>query len=251
LNDFISSIEKFPMQPLRLLHIDSSARLGRSGTHPHGSHTRRLTHRFVSRWLAARPGDGVVYRDVGQDPPSPVTGEWIASAFTPPEHRSEAAKASLSESDSLVAELLDADLIVIGAPMYNFGIPAPLKAWIDNIVRVGVTFGFDRSRVGEPYWPMLSTGKRLVILSSRGDSGYGAGGRLEATNLVERGIETPFAYLGLTDSQSIAVEYDEFGDERLARSIAAAEAAVDDLVDKLTVAQPAALKSAAVTGLPT
>lgn len=223
------------MPPLQILQIDASARPGVSGADPRGSHTRRLTRRFVERWRAARPDDAVTYRDVGQEPPSPVTGDWIAAAFTRPEHRDAAAQATLAESDVLVQELLRADLVVIGAPMYNFGLPAQLKAWVDNVVRVGVTFGFDRSRQGEPYWPMLPPGKRLVILSSRGDYGYGAGGRLEAMNLVERGLTVPMAYLGLTETHAIAIEYDEFGGERLAASIAAAETAVDRLVEGLAL----------------
>jgi FMN-dependent NADH-azoreductase len=222
------------MQPLNILQIDASARPGISGVDPRGSHTRRLTRRFIERWQAARPQDSVSYRDVGQQPPSPVSGDWIAAAFTRPERRDEAARAQLAESDVLVEELLRADLIVIGAPMYNFGLPAQLKAWVDNVVRVGVTFGFDRSRQGEPYWPMLPPGKRLVILSSRGDYGYDPGGRLEALNLVERGLSVPMAYLGLTDTHSIAIEYDEFGDERLRASISTAEIAVDELVATLT-----------------
>lgn len=221
------------MPPLHLLQIDASARPGRSGIDAHGSHTRRLTHRFVERWRAARPEDVVTYRDVGQRPPAPVTGEWIAAAFTPPERRDAAARAQLAESDVLVDELLRADVVVIGAPMYNFGVPAQLKAWIDNVVRVGLTFGFDRKRPGEPYWPMLPPGKRLVVLSSRGDYGYDAGGRLEAVNLVERGVTVPMAYLGLAEAHSIAIEYDEFADERLRASIAAAESAVDALVGRL------------------
>ncbi len=222
------------MQPLNILQIDASARPGISGVDPRGSHTRRLTRRFIERWQAARPQDSVSYRDVGQQPPSPVSGDWIAAAFTRPERRDEAARAQRAESDVLVEELLRADLIVIGAPMYNFGLPAQLKAWVDNVVRVGVTFGFDRSRQGEPYWPMLPPGKRLVILSSRGDYGYDPGGRLEALNLVERGLSVPMAYLGLTDTHSIAIEYDEFGDERLRASISTAEIAVDELVATLT-----------------
>lgn len=221
------------MQPLHILQIDASARSGISGVNPHGSHTRRLTSRFIERWNEARPRDSVTYRDVGQQPPSPVSGDWIAAAFTRPERRDEAARAQLAESDVLIAELLRADLIVIGAPMYNFGLPAQLKAWVDNVVRVGVTFGFDRSRQGEPYWPMLPAGKRLVILSSRGDYGYDPGGRLGDANLVERGLSVPMGYLGLTDTHSIAIEYDEFADERLRASIAAAENAVDELVGKL------------------
>jgi FMN-dependent NADH-azoreductase len=117
--------------------------------------------------------------------------------------------------------------------MYNFGLPSQLKAWIDNIVRVGVTFGFDRSRDGEPYWPMLPQGKRLVILSARGDYGYDPGGRLATMNLVEAGLRVPLGYIGLSDSHSVAIEYDEFADERLAASIAAAERATDELVDTL------------------
>lgn len=136
------------MQPLNILQIDASARPGLSGIDPRGSHTRRLTRRFIERWQEARPQDAVTYRDVGQQPPSPVSGDWIAAAFTRPERRDEAARACLAESDMLVQELLRADLIVIGAPMYNFGLPAQLKAWLDNVVRVGVTFGFDRSRQG-------------------------------------------------------------------------------------------------------
>ncbi|HEV7327981.1 MAG TPA: NAD(P)H-dependent oxidoreductase [Bosea sp. (in: a-proteobacteria)] len=221
------------MQPLHILQIDASARSGISGVNPHGSHTRRLTSRFIERWNEARPQDSVTYRDVGQQPPSPVSGDWIAAAFTRPERRDESARAQLAESDVLIEELLHADLIVIGAPMYNFGLPAQLKAWVDNVVRVGVTFGFDRSRQGEPYWPMLPPGKRLVILSSRGDYGYDPGGRLGDANLVERGLSVPMGYLGLTQTYSVAIEYDEFADERLRASIAAAETAVDTLVGKL------------------
>jgi FMN-dependent NADH-azoreductase len=184
--------------------------------------------------------DLVTYRDVGSAPPAPVSGEWIAAAFCPPDQRSDAQRAVLADSDRLTAELVSADLIVVGAPMYNFGVPAQLKAWIDNVVRVGLTFGFDRSRPGEPYWPMLAPGKRLVILTARGDHGYDAGGRLAAVNLVEAGLKVPLAYLGLTGSDTVAIEYDEFADERLAASIAAAETAVDWLVERLLAdVQPA------------
>lgn len=219
--------------PLRLLHIDASARSGRSGRDRHGSHTRRLSRRFIDRWSDARPEDVVTYRDVGNAPPNPVSGDWIAAAFCPPERRNEAQKVVLAESDRLTAELVAADIIVIGAPMYNFGVPAQLKAWIDNIVRVGVTFGFDRARSGEPYWPMLPPGKRLVILTARGDYGYDQGGRLAAMNLVEAGLKVPLSYIGLQESNTVAIEYDEFADERLSVSISAAEAAVDRLVDSL------------------
>lgn len=222
--------------PLRVLHLDSSARTGLSGRDRHGSHTRRLSRRFIDRWSIARPEDQITYRDVGIDPPAPVSGEWLAAAFSPADRRSEAQQAVLAESDKLTSELIAADVVVIGAPMYNFGIPAQLKAWVDNIVRVGVTFGFDRARAGEPYWPMLPAGKQLIILTSRGDYGYDEGERLAAMNLVEAGLKVPLAYIGLNDSQTVAIEYDEFADERLAASIAAAEANVDRLVASLVEA---------------
>jgi len=222
-----------------LLHIDASARLGASDTTPHGSHTRRLTARFVQQWSARHPDTKVLYRDVGQEPPSPVTGEWIHAAFTPEQARESWMREELRVSDALVNELLQADLIVAGVPMYNFGPPAQFKAYIDNIVRVGLTFGFDRSRGGEPYWPLLAdAGKRLVILSSRGDFGYQPGGRIADRNHVETSVRTAFAYIGVTDVYGAATEYDEFADQRLADSIQQAEAAVDGLVSMLAEGRP-------------
>jgi FMN-dependent NADH-azoreductase len=219
---------------IRLLHIDSSARPGRSDQHAHGSHTRRLTARFVRRWQEQRPHDTVVRRDVADRPPTPVSGAWVHAAFTAPARREPWMHAALAESDALVDELLAADLVVIGAPMYNFGMPATLKAWIDNIVRVGRTFGFDRNRPGVPYWPMLEgAGKRAVLLGSRGDHGYAPGQRLAASNHVEAGLATALCYIGIDVVDGIAVEYDEFADERLRASIMQAEAGVDALVQRL------------------
>jgi FMN-dependent NADH-azoreductase len=217
-----------------ILQLDASARPGRSDQDRFGSHSRRLTARFIERWQASRPMDNIVYRDVGQNPPSPVTGRWIHAAFTKPEQREAWMHEVLAESDRLVDELISADLIVAGVPMYNFGPPAQFKAYIDNIVRVGRTFGFDRSRAGEPYWPLLAgLGKRLIILSSRGDYGYGEGERIQHLNHVEASIETAFKYIGITEFESVAAEYDEFADERLQASLTQADADVDALVDRL------------------
>lgn len=236
-----------------LLHIDASARPGASDTTPHGSHTRRLSARFVEQWIARHPETNVIYRDVGQLPPPPVSGRWIHAAFTPEAARQDWMHEVLRTSDMLIDELLEADLIVVGVPMYNFGPPAQFKAYIDNIVRVGRTFGFDRSRHGEPYWPLLAdTGKRLVILSSRGDYGYQAGGRLGERNHVEASIRTAFAYIGVTDTHGAFIEYDEFGDERLAESIRQAETNVDRLVVKLGSGSPSPAPTSAAreTGVP-
>lgn len=217
-----------------ILHIDSSARPGRSGEQAHGSHTRRLTARFIERYLQLDSRAKVIYRDVGAEPPSPVTGGWVHAAFTPPEAREPWMVEALAQSDALVDEVLAADIIVAGVPMYNFGPPAQFKAWIDNIVRVGRTFGFDRSRPGEPYWPLLAdAGKQLVILSSRGDYGYDPGQRLEGINHVEASVRSVFRYLGVTDACGAAIEYDEFGDERLLRSIADAVHATGVLAETI------------------
>lgn len=118
--------------------------------------------------------------------------------------------------------------------MYNVNVPAQFKAYIDNTVRVGRTFGFDRSRAGNPQWPLLADhGKRLVILTSRGDHGYDNGGRIEPMSHVEPSIRTAFGCIGITDVASVAIEYDELGDERLSASIARAEHEIDALVDRL------------------
>jgi FMN-dependent NADH-azoreductase len=225
-----------------LLHIDASARAGRSDLHAHGSHSRRLSARFVAAWRARCPADRILYRDIGLQPPQPVSGRWIEAAFTPPQRRTPAQQQVLAESDALVDELLAADLVVAGVPMYNFGPPAGFKAYIDNIVRVGRTFGFDRQREGDPYWPLLAgMGKRLVLLSSRGDHGYDAGGRLAHANHLEASVRTAFAYIGITEMETVAAEFDEFGGQRLAASLHAAEAAVDALVDRLAC-EPASIQ---------
>ena len=212
-----------------LLHIDSSARPG-SGAHP--SHTRRLTQRFIERWRESRPTDQLLYRDLAITPPRPVTQAWIEAAFTRPEQRQPWMNTVLEESDALVDEVSAADILLLGAPMYNFSVPSSLKAWIDNIVRVGRTFGFDRAREGEPYWPLLSEkGMTAVVVTSRGDFGYAD--RIRDRELVLPVISTALAYIGITDVRQVAVEYDEFGGDLLSASFARAEADLDVLATRL------------------
>ncbi|MDQ0038370.1 FMN-dependent NADH-azoreductase [Variovorax boronicumulans] len=233
---------------LNLLHIDASARPGISGTDPHGSHTRRLSARFVERWRAARPADRIDHIDVGQHPPAFVDSRWIHAAFTAPADRESWMADVLAESDRLVDQLVAADLIVVGLPMYNFSVPAQFKAYIDNIVRVGRTFGFDRARGAVPYWPMLAdAGKRMVLLGARGDHGYDPGGRIAHLNHTEASVRSVFGYIGITDVHEAAVECDEFGGEQLAQSMRKAEAAVDRLVDELSGTKAPARAPAAST----
>lgn len=218
----------------RLLHLDTSARPGRSGTHAHGSHTRRLTHRFVDRWRVNRPYDEVIYRDLGATPPSFLSGDWIQAAFAPPEQQESWMADVLAESNALIEELLAADILVIGVPMYNFGMPASLKAWIDNIVRIGKTVDFDPSRPDDPFIPRLSDRPRhAVVLSSRGGHGFDPDGELAHMNHLEPSLATALGFIGIPALQTIAVEYQEDGGEKLATSLAEAEGRVDHLVDAL------------------
>lgn len=228
---------------VRLLHIDTSARPGRAGEHPHGSYTRRLSHAFVTRWLATRPGDAVVYRDLALSPPVPVQHAWIPSAFTPAAQRTPAQHATLAESDALVGELREADVLVLGMPMYNFGMPSTLKAWVDGIVRIGLTFDFDPSRP-DPYVPLLAERpRRAVLLTSRGGHGFDAGGPLAAVNHADPALRDVLGFIGITDVQTIAVEHEEEGGEVLAASLAKALGAIDTLVASTQAIASAAARS--------
>src|SRR5690606_19156219 len=212
----------------RLLHLDASARPGRHGVDPHGSHTRALSHRFVARWRAARPHDPVRYRDLGAAPPRLVDHDWIRAEFTPRDRCEPWMRERLAETDALVEELIDSDLLVIGAPLYNFGMPAPLKAWVDGVVRIGRSVLFDPSRVDDPYVPLLADRpRRVVLLSSRGGHGMDAGGPLAHMNHLDPHLRTALGFIGIHDVRGIAVEYEEFGDGRLEASVADAEARVD------------------------
>jgi FMN-dependent NADH-azoreductase len=121
---------------MKLLQIDSSARAG--------SVTRRLTAKFAEQWRATQPGGEVIERDLSTTILPLVTDDWSATQIEPSK-RSSAQRNYLSASDRLIEELQVADTIVIGAPMYNFAIPSLLKAWIDQIVRVGKTFAYGPS----------------------------------------------------------------------------------------------------------
>jgi FMN-dependent NADH-azoreductase len=231
---FLKSIHPRKASMTTLLQIDSSARPGRAGEHPHGSQTRRLTHAFTSRWLRVRPGDSLVYRDLGSMPPRPVHHAWIPSAFTPEAQRTPEQRAALAESDALVRELQAADVVVIGLPMYNYGMPAPLKAWVDAIVRIALTFDIDPARAN-PYVPLLAERhRRAVLLTSRGSHGFDAGGAQAALNHADPALREVLGFIGIGDVQNIAVEHEEEGGEALASSVARALRRIDELVAEWT-----------------
>jgi FMN-dependent NADH-azoreductase len=208
-----------------LLHIDASARGPRSLS-------RRLSEHFVSAWVDRHPSDTVIVRDVGRNPPPITTELWIGSVFTAENERTDEQRDAIKASDELIAELDKADIIVLGTPMYNYGMPAALKAWFDNVIRIGKTFTFDLARGDYPLEPIM-TGKTLVILSARGEFGFGLGGVREDMNHLETHISTCARYLGVEQSHLIAIDYQEFSDERHERSIKEAYAAVPQLVELL------------------
>ncbi len=198
-----------------LLHLDASARIERSIS-------RDLSASFVETWLQHRPGDRVIHRDLGANPPGFISQDWIAACFTPEDRRTDAHNATLAESDTLIAELEQAALIVLGTPMYNYGLPASLKAWVDQVIRVNRTFSFDLARGDYPLEPMLS-GKTLVCLTSKGEFGFAKGGIREDMNHLDPHIETFAHYLGVEERHFISVEYQEFAGQRHEHSRSAAE----------------------------
>ncbi|NJK52213.1 MAG: FMN-dependent NADH-azoreductase [Leptolyngbyaceae cyanobacterium SU_3_3] len=207
---------------VHLLHIDSSPRGARS-------HSRRLSREFVEAWKQSHPTGSVSYRDLGHNPPPHVDEAWIAAAFTSPEQRTSQMWEAIEISDRLVDEFLTADVYVIGIPMYNFTVPSTLKAYIDQIVRVGRTWLFEPEDAEMPYKTLVHN-KKMFVITARGDGGYDSGGRNEKLNHQDPYIKTVFAFMGITDLHFIHVENDEFGGKKLADSITNARTRITELV---------------------
>ena len=221
-----------------ILRIDASPRRERSLT-------RRLADSFIDTWLSARPDDRVVARDVGLEPPPAVSEAWIAAAFTPEAERDGAQRALLSLSDTLIDELAAADIILMAAPMHNYGMPAALNAWIDQVVRIDRTFTFDLDRGDWPLEPVMG-GKTLVLLTASGEFGFAPGGVREGWNHLDPHIRTVAHYLGVGETHHLAIEYQEFRDARHEASVKAAYAAVPGLVERLTHRLPKKTTAATV-----
>lgn len=196
-----------------LLHIDSSPRGERS-------HSRKLSSEFVQQWLAKHPGDQVTYRDLGTHPMPLVDEPWIAAVYTPEEQRTPEMQSSVRVSDEVIAELLKADVLVFGVPMYNFGLPAGFKAYIDQIVRVGKTFS------GQTFQGLVQ-GKRAYILMSAGQQ-YSPGGPMASFNQVEPYLKTIFGFIGITDLHFVAVATSG-GDQVLEQTRAQAKTEIQKL----------------------
>lgn len=144
-----------------ILHLDASARLN-------GSVSRESSARIVERLLELSPDATVTRRDLAGGEPH-LTETWVGATFTPADARTDLQVQALSHSDILVAELEAADTIVIGMPVYNFGIPATLKTWMDHVARAGVTF-----RYTENGPEGLLKDKRVIIAFASGGVEQGA-----------------------------------------------------------------------------
>ncbi|WP_349970042.1 FMN-dependent NADH-azoreductase [Pseudomonas caspiana] len=139
-----------------ILIIESSARQQESVS-------RQLTQQFISHWRAAHPTDQIIIRDVGFNPIPHMDANLLGGWTKPAGERSYKEQVCLERSDELTNELLAADILVIAAPMYNFGIPSTIKAWLDHVIRPGMTFKYTPTRTQG-----LLTGKRAVVLTARG-----------------------------------------------------------------------------------
>lgn len=193
-----------PVQsPLRVLRVDASARL-------EGSVTRGLADRLLEG-LAARAGRlAVARRELAEGVPF-VGADWVAANFTDPEARSEAQRTTLAGSDALVAEVVTADVWVIATPIYNFGVPASLKAWVDQIARARVTFRYtDEGPKG------LLENKKVYILVATGGTEVGS-----PIDFATPWLRFVLGFLGVSDVEVIAADRGNVRGEAAAEQAAA------------------------------
>ena len=167
-----------------VLRIDASARRD-------GSESRALTQRIVDR-LAPQ---SIIQRDLAVAIPT-IDADWLAANWTKEDERSDEQRATLALSDNLIEEIKAADTLVIGTPIYNFGIPANLKAWIDQIARAGLTF-----RYTEAGPEGLLTGKRAIIAIASGGTQVGSD-----IDFASGYLRHVLGFVGITDVQFVAAD---------------------------------------------
>ena len=203
---------------MNILRIDSSGRFD-------GSATRKLADHLLLA-LEKRTGPlNVVSRDLASGVPH-VDPEWIAANFTPVEERTPHQEETLGFSDMLVAELQAADAIVIGIPIYNFGVPAAMKAWVDMIARAGLTFRYTKEGpIG------LLKGKKVYLVIASG--GVGVDSVMDfATPYMRQALR----FVGMTDVEVIAADQQQLrGDE----AMSAARLQIEKIIHKLPLRAPA------------
>lgn len=203
-------LASFEKRMNKILIINASARGEKS-------HSRDLTKLFIENWSKNYPEDYFIHREVGLTPIPHITDEWINAAFTKVEDRTEKNQAPLVLSNELVKELKDADVYVIGTPMYNWSIPSGLKSYIDQVMRINETWKFRSGKPDGDYQGLLQ-GKKLFILSSRGDAGYEENEINAHMNFQTNYIKLIFSIMGVQDIKVVSLNNEEYGGELFAKS---------------------------------
>jgi FMN-dependent NADH-azoreductase len=197
---------------MQLLHVDSSI-LGAN------SASRQLTAHVVEAERRRVPGLEVVYRDLAAEPLGHISGGHLGAAQATGLELPEELQRDVALGQAALAEFLASDIVVVGAPMYNFTIPSQLKSWIDRITVAGQTF-----RYGPQGVEGLAGGKKLVIVSTRGGM-YGAETPMALFDHQETYLKSLFGFLGITDIIVVRAEGLAMGDNRVA-SMEAAHSAI-------------------------
>jgi FMN-dependent NADH-azoreductase len=201
---------------MNLLHIDS-------GILGDNSVSRRLSAAAVAELKARHPGLKVTYRDLATDPIAHLSGAHLAAGSIDGSQHDAQMRKDLADAAAALDAFLAADVVVIGAPMYNFSIPSQLKAWIDRIAVAGNTF-----RYTEKGPEGLAGAKRVIVASSRGGF-YGAGTPAAGMDHQESYLRAVFGFIGVTDISFVRAEGVNIGAEQKAQAITAAEAAIANL----------------------
>jgi FMN-dependent NADH-azoreductase len=200
-----------------ILHIDSSVRSS-------GSISRQLTSEFVQKLQAAHAGAKVIERDLAKNPIPHLSEQMMGAYFTPADQRTEEQARTVTLSDDLVTELMAADIVVVGAPMYNFSISSTLKAWIDHVARVGVTFNYNEQ--GQPVG--LVQGKKFYVFTSRG--GVYSSGPAKVLDFHETYLRGVLGFLGITNVTFVHTEGMAMGQEAVNAALANSRSAMDALI---------------------
>ncbi len=212
---------------MNILNVQSSASMDRSLT-------RKLSISFLENLRDRNFPFEVNTLDLVTTPPPFISPEWISGAFSKSGLTNIEQKA-LAQSNEYIEQIKCADLILLGAPMYNYGMPASLKAWFDQIARINHTFSFDLNRGDFPIEPILK-GKSLVLMTSSGEFGFEKGGIREYAGHLVSHIKACAHYLGVdysTDLHHIGIEYQEFKDERHQLSLEKAFRQIPILINKI------------------
>ena len=184
-----------------------------------GGQSSRLAEQFVAQWRRSNPDGRVIVRDIGSEPVPHLTAERFQSFLAAPEARTPEQHAVAGFSDALIEELRQADVIVLGLPMYNFGVPSTLKAYFDHIARAGVTF-----RYTEKGPQGLLTQKKAYIFATRG--GLYAGSPLDTQTGYVRDF---LRFLGIDDVEFVYAEGLAMGDAAKADALSKAERSIQSL----------------------